>query len=105
MTMLKSELCSYILDQLSALPGIRCIPMMGGYVFYINDRVFGGIYETGFLVKDTPSARRFMPDSVPEEPYMKMLPVTILDDNEKLCAMVSAMESELPEKKPKKKKA
>ena len=79
--------------------------MMGGYVFYINDRVFGGIYETGFLVKDTPSARRFMPDSVPEEPYMKMLPVTILDDAEKLCAMVSAMESELPEKKPKKKKA
>ena len=100
--MKNTELRDYILDQLSALPGIRSIPMMGGYVFYINDKVFGGIYETGFLVKDTPSARRYMPDSQPEEPYMNLLPVTVLDDAEKLRAMVSAMESELPERKKRK---
>lgn len=100
--MKNSELCRYILDQLSSLPGVRSIPMMGGHVFYINDKVFGGIYETGFLVKDTPSARGYMPDSQPEEPYRKMLPVTILDDAGRLCAMVSAMEAELPAGKKKK---
>ena len=49
-----------------------------------------------------------MPDSEPEPPYegaKPMLPVTILDGRVALQAMVEEMYQELPERKPKKKKA
>ena len=48
-----------------------------------------------------------MPDSVPEVPYegaKEMLPVTILENREKLQQMVADMFDELPERKPKKRK-
>ena len=101
------ELAAYVLDQLSGLPGVRAIPMMGGYIFYINERIFGGIYGAGFLVKDTSASRAAMPLSEPIPPYdgaKPMLPVTILDDRQALCAMVEAMFPELPERKPKARK-
>lgn len=101
------ELVSYIMDQLSDLGDIRNIPMMGGYIFYYRERIFGGIYGNGFLVKITEASKRYMPDSVPEPPYegaKPMLPVTILEDREALQAMVEEMYPELPERKLKKKK-
>ena len=102
------ELAAYVTDQLSALPGVRSIPMMGGYIFYYNERIFGGIYEPGFMVRDTKASRAAMPDSEPVPPYegaRPMLPVTILDDSRALFAMVEAMFPELPERKPRKKSA
>ena len=100
------ELADYIMDQLEELGGVRNIPMMGGYIFYYNERIFGGIYENGFLVKDTKAGRKYMPDSELEPPYegaKNMLPVTILDNRKLLQDMVREMYVELPEKKPKKK--
>ena len=102
------ELADYIMDQLSALGDIRNIPMMGGYIFYYKERIFGGIYDKGFLVKITEAGKKYMPDSEPEPPYegaKPMLPITILDDRVALQAMVEEMYPELPERKPKKKKA
>ena len=103
-----SELAAYIDDQLSGLPDVRRIPMMGGYVFYYREKIIGGIYEAGFLLKDVPAARAAMPDAelVPAEEggRPKMLTCTVLDDREKLQAMVAAMWPELPERKPRKKK-
>lgn len=101
------ELVEYIMDQLSDLEEIRNIPMMGGYIFYYRERIFGGIYGSGFMVKITEASKRHMPDSEPEPPYegaKPMLPVTILEDREALRAMVEEMYAELPEKKPKRKK-
>lgn len=100
------ELAAYIMEQLAELGEIRNIPMMGGYVFYYRERIFGGIYGNGFLVKDTGAARKYMPDSEPEPPYegaKAMLPVTILEDGETLRRMVAEMYPELPERKVKKK--
>lgn len=96
------DLAEYIEDQLSGLEGVRKIPMMGGYVFYYKEKIFGGIYEPGFMVKDTEASRMAMPDSVPEPPYegaKPMLPVTIIDNRDELQAMVKAMFSQLPDKK------
>lgn len=101
------ELVAYITEQLSELEDIRNIPMMGGYIFYYKEKIFGGIYGNGFMVKITNSSKKFMPDSIPEPPYegaKSMLPVTILDNRELLQEMVVSMFSELPERKPKKKK-
>lgn len=101
------ELAEFVDDQLSGLDGIRKIPMMGGWIFYCQEKIFGGIYEPGFMVKNTATARAAMPDSEPEPPYSgakPMLPVTILEDREQLQAMVRAMLPELPERKPRRTK-
>lgn len=101
------ELVDYIMEQLADLEEIRHIPMMGGYIFYYRERIFGGIYGSGFLVKITEASKKYMPDSEPEPPYKgakPMLPVTILEDRVTLQAMVREMYPELPERKPKKKK-
>lgn len=100
------ELVEYIMEQLEELGEVRNISMMGGYVFYYRERIFGGIYEGGFMVKDTEASKRHMPDSEPEPPYegaKPMLPVTILEDKSKLQDMVREMFDELPKRKPRKK--
>jgi len=97
------ELVEYIMEQLDGLEEVRNIPMMGGYVFYYRERIFGGIYEGGFMVKVTKASKRYMPDSEAEPPYKgakPMLPVTILEDRAKLQEMVRNMYNELPERKP-----
>lgn len=104
----QKELCEYVMEQLCGLEEVRNIAMMGGYVFYYREKIFGGIYENGFMVKQTKAAEKYMPDSEPEPPYegaKPMLPVTILENREALQEMVRAMFDELPERKVKKKKA
>lgn len=101
------ELAQYVMDQLSGLNDIRNIPMMGGYIFYYKERIFGGIYENGFMVKITDASKKYMKDSIAEVPYdgaKLMLPVTILDNKELLQDMVKEMFKELPERKVKKRK-
>lgn len=101
------ELAEYVTEQLSGLDDVRKIPMMGGYIFYYKERIFGGIYGSGFMVKITNASQQYMLDSVAEPPYegaKPMLPVTILDNKEQLQEMVVEMFPELPERKVKKKK-
>lgn len=103
----KKELATFIMDELSELGNVRNIPMMGGYVFYYNERIFGGIYKSGFMVKITEASKKYMPDSIPEPPYAgakEMLPVTILENRQLFCEMVREMYDELPERKIKKKR-
>lgn len=103
--MAQKELALYVAEQLEPLGEIRCIPMMGGWLFYYREKLIGGIYGDGFAVKDTAASRRFMPDcreETWEDTPAALLPCTILDDSKKLCEMVRAMEPELPEPKAKK---
>lgn len=53
----------FILEQLSDIRGITWRAMMGEYILYYNGKVFGGIYDNLFLLKDTPSSARMMPDA------------------------------------------
>lgn len=102
-----SELAACIMEQLEGLEEVRSIPMMGGHIFYYRERIFGGIYKNGFMVKITEASKKYMPDSKPEPPCdgaKPMLPVTITDDGEMLKEMVREMYPELPERKVKKKK-
>ena len=98
----QKELCEYVMEQLDGLEEIRNIFMMGGYVFYYREKIFGGIYDRGFMVKITKASEKYMPDSEPEPPYKgarPMLPVTILENRELLQDMVREMFDELPERK------
>lgn len=98
-------LAEYVMEQMSGLENVRYIPMMGGYIFYYKERIFGGIYGNNFMVKITEASKKFMPDSEPEPPYKgakNMLPVTILENREQFQEMVKLMLNELPERKIKK---
>ena len=101
------ELKDYIMEQLIDLKDVRNIPMMGGYIFYYKEKIFGGIYGNGFMVKITEAGRKYMPDNDAEPPYEGAKPmflVTILEDRELLQKMVKEMYDELPERALKKKR-
>ena len=93
------EYLDFILDQLSELDRGSWRKMMGEYILYVNGRIFGGIYDDRFLLKPTPAARRMMPLAAEETPYPgagKMLLADQVDDRDFLCALLAAMEPELP---------
>ena len=88
----------YVLDILSDAEDITYRKMMGEYILYCGGKVFGGIYDDRFLVKDIPAARRLLPDASREAPYegaKKMLSVDT-EDRERLRELVGAMYDALP---------
>ena len=92
----------FILDQLSGMDGIRYRYMMGEYVLYYRDRIFGGIYDDRLLVKNIPAAREMMPGASEEIPYeggSYMLLVDGIDDRDVLRELIEAMYPHLPEPK------
>ena len=91
------EYLDYVLDLLPET-GVACRPMMGEYVLYYRDKVFGGVYDDRFLVKSTKSARAMMPDAEPELPYegaKEMLPVDS-EDRVFLRELLEATYADLP---------
>lgn len=94
------EYLQYVLEQCPE--GVRSRAMMGEYILYYRDKVFGGIYDDRFLLKPTAAAVSRMPDAPRELPYpgaKEMLLVDRLDDRPFLQELLQAMESELPGKK------
>ena len=63
------EYLDFVLEQLSGLDEISYRAMMGEYILYYRDRVFGGIYDDRLLVKPVPVAMKLMPDASMELPY------------------------------------
>ena len=93
------EYLNFIMDQLSELDEIGYRSMMGEYILYYGDKVFGGIYDDRLLVKPVSAAVRMMPDAHTELPYegaKKMLLVEDVDDREFLCELVRSIWEELP---------
>ncbi len=85
------EYKDFILEQLDLLDHITCRPMMGGYLIYYNDILFGGLYGgDNFLVKMVESNKKYhMKEQIPYEGSKKtMYLVEDLDDKEKLRDIV-----------------
>ena len=103
----KKEYLDFVLDQLSGLEGISYRAMMGEYLLYYNDKLFGGIYDDRFLVKVTASSLEFLPDEPQEIPYdgaKPMILVTEMEDKKHLRELILAMYEDLSETKKKSKK-
>ena len=99
------EYLEFVLEQLSELEEISSRAMMGEYILYYREKVFGGIYDDRLLVKPIPAAVKMMPDAELELPYdgaKEMLLVDDVDNREFLCKLVQSMWEELPKKKKKK---
>ena len=99
------EYLEFVLEQLSGLDGIGHRAMMGEYVLYYRDKVFGGIYDDRLLIKPVPAAVKLLPEATMELPYegaKEMILVEDVDNREFLCELGDAMWDDLPEKKKKK---
>lgn len=83
------EYRDFILEQLSDLPGISCRPMMGEFLLYLNNVLFGGIYDDRMLVKIVPENAEFnMSEAIPYDGAKPMYFVEDVDDIEKLKDIV-----------------
>lgn len=95
----KKEYLDFILEQLSDLDEIGYRSMMGEYILYYREKVFGGIYDNRFLVKPVKSAVALMPNAEMELPYegaKEMLLVDDLENREFLRKLLEAMYEDLP---------
>ena len=85
------EYRDYILEQLLEAPNITCRPMMGEYLLYSNNVLFGGIYDDRLLVKIVPNNAQYkMSESIPYDGAKPMYLVEDIDDKEKLAEIVNA---------------
>ena len=89
----------YVLEQLSTLEEISYKAMMGEFIIYYKGKVVGGIYDDRFLVKQTKSSKKLMPDAPLELPYegaKEMFLVEDIDNKEFLNRLFNEMYDELP---------
>ena len=83
------EYKSFILEQLSSLDNITCKPMMGEYLLYYKNVLFGGIYDDRLLVKITDTNKKYnMEDDIPYDGAKNMYLVDDLDNIDKLKDIV-----------------
>ena len=97
------EYLEFVLEQLSDLDGISHRAMMGEYIIYYQGKVIGGIYDDRFLVKQTNSAKKLIPDAPLELPYegAKEMLLPDVDNRDLLTELIPAIANDLPDKKKK----
>ncbi len=79
------EYRDFILEQLNILDNITCKLMMGEYLLYYNNILFGGIYDNRLLVKIVESNKKYnMQESIPYESAKPMYLVDEVDNKELL---------------------
>ena len=70
----------YVLELLKEVNGLSYRKMMGEYVFYKGNIVFGGIYDNRFLVKNTKSMEEYhLKEQIP---YPKGRPMLLIDSED-----------------------
>lgn len=87
----------YVLDLLADVPEVTTRKMMGEYLLYASGRLFGGVYDDQFLVKDTPTSRAAL--ATPATPYDGASEMMLVDTEHRdaVTDLVTSMLPELPE--------
>jgi len=68
----------FIIDSLSLLDNITYKPIMGEYLLYYKNTLFGGIYDDRFLVKRVDNNNKYnMEEAIP---YKGAKPMYLVDD-------------------------
>ena len=82
------EYRDFILEQLNEL-NVTYKPMMGEYLFYYKDILFGGIYDDRLLVKRTETNKKYnMEEVIPYENAKPLYYVTDVDNIDLLKEIV-----------------
>ena len=83
------EYKDFILEQLDFLDNITCKAMMGEFLLYYNNVLFGGIYDNRLLVKIVDTNKKYsMQEQIPYETAKPMYLVDDVDNNELLKEIV-----------------
>ena len=94
------EYKDFILEQLNLLDSITCKAMMGEFLLYYNDILFGGIYDNRLLVKIVDTNKKYnMDEAIPYESAKPMYLVDDVDNKELLKEIVIDTCKGLPIKK------
>ena len=94
------EYKEFILEQLDLLKDITCKAMMGEFLLYYNDALFGGIYDNRLLVKIVETNKKYnMQEQIPYETAKLMYLVDDVDNKELLKEIVIETCKCLPNKK------
>ena len=94
------EYKEFILEQLDLLDNITCKAMMGEFLLYYNDVLFGGIYDNRLLVKIVDTNKKYnMQEQIPYESAKPMYLVDDVDNKELLKEIVIETCKGLPNKK------
>ena len=72
------EYKDFILNQLDLLDNVTCRAMMGEFLLYYNNVLFGGIYDNRFLVKITCTNKKY--NMAEQLPYEGAKPMYLIDD-------------------------
>ena len=79
----------FIVEQLDLLENINCRAMMGEYLLYYNNVLFGGIYDNRLLVKIVNSNKKYnMKEEIPYENAKAMYLVEDVDNKKRLKEIV-----------------
>ena len=80
---------NFILEQLNLLEKITCKSMMGEYLLYYNEILFGGIYDDRLVVKRVdPNKKYNMQETIPYTVAKPMYFVDNVDNKELLRNIV-----------------
>ena len=94
------EYKEFILEQLDLLDNITCKAMMGEFLLYYNNVLFGGIYDNRLLVKIVDANKKYsMQEQIPYETAKLMYLVDDVDNKELLKEIVIETCKGLPNKK------
>lgn len=94
------EYRDFILEQLSLLENITCRAMMGEYLLYYNNILFGGIYDSRLLVKIVESNRKYnMKEAIPYKGAKTMYMIEDMENREMIKDIVIDTCKDLPIKK------
>ena len=94
------EYKDFILEQLELLDNIACKPMMGEFLLYYNEVLFGGIYDNRLLIKIVETNTNYnMQEQIPYESAKLMYLIDDVDNKELLKEIVIETCKSLPRKK------
>ena len=83
------EYRDFVLENLSLLDNITCKSMMGEYLLYYNNILFGGIYDDRLLVKIVDGNYKYnMKEAIPYDGAKMMYMVDDVDNQELLRDIV-----------------
>ena len=83
------EYKDYIIDELSFIGDITYKPMMGEYLLYYKNILFGGIYDDRLLVKKTDTNNKYnLEESIPYDGAKAMYLVDDVDNIDTLKSIV-----------------
>ncbi len=105
----KQEFVDFFLDQIEHAGVLEAKKMFGEYALYVNGKIVALICDDKLFVKPTNSGRAYIRNVVEQPPYEGAKPSFLieegLEDRAWLSELIRMTCNELPEPKPKKKKA